>query len=87
MRKLVGGTVGGAACLVLLAVGFGTALYSRMTYYRRAKKRLVQDQIYNLVIGIRSQDPFSDDMGGNTNPIKPKVLLPLALLQKHLHLL
>ena len=46
--------------VLLIATLIGMAVYSRSTYYVRAKKRLIQDQIYNLVMGVRQLDPFSD---------------------------
>lgn len=58
--KIVGGVVGGVVGLVLIATLIGAVVYSRSTYYVRAKKRLVQDQVYNLVMGVRQLDPFSD---------------------------
>ena len=58
IQKVVGGTVGGVTGLLALAGALVTAVYSRQTYHRRAKQRLIQDQIYNLVIGIRPMGPL-----------------------------
>ena len=51
--------------LLLAAALVALALYSRRTYHARAQKRLIQDQVYNLVMGVRQIEPFSDD------PMKP----------------
>ncbi|KAK9836640.1 hypothetical protein WJX74_005022 [Apatococcus lobatus] len=63
--KIVGGVLGGVLPLLLAAALVALALYSRRTYHARAQKRLIQDQVYNLVMGVRQIEPFSDD------PMKP----------------
>ena len=60
--KIVGGVVGGIVGLLLLLLIIGAAWWSRSTYAARAKKRLIQDQVYNLVMGVCSGSPGFDDV-------------------------
>ena len=60
--KIVGGVLGGVLPLLVIAAMICLALYSRRTYHARAQKRLIQDQVYNLVMGVRHGDLYSDDI-------------------------
>ena len=60
--KIVGGVLGGVLPLLLVAAVVGIVICSRSTYHHRAKKRLIQDQVYNLVMGVRHDDRYSDDI-------------------------
>ncbi len=51
---IIGGVLGGVALLTLLLV----ALYTYLTYAFRARKHLIEDQVYSLVIGARSDDIY-----------------------------
>ena len=51
---IIGGVLGGVALLILLLL----ACWSNLTYAFRAKKHLVEDQVYSLVIGARSDDIY-----------------------------
>lgn len=55
------------------------ALYASWSYRRRAARSLVQDEVYNLVLGIRNNPSSSDDGSTKTHPIKP--LVRVALVQ------
>ena len=56
----MGGVLGGVIGLLLIAALVCVMLYSRFTYHARAQKRLIQDQVYNLVMGVPHSDFFSD---------------------------
>ena len=77
LAKIVGSTIGSAACLFILAAALITALWSTQTYQRRAQQRVIEDQVYNLVVGIRQWDPLSDDTAATRMQIEPKVELLL----------
>ena len=55
---IVGGVVGGIAALALLTLVAGLALWSWRTFSFRAHKRLIEDQVYTIVIGAQSSDVF-----------------------------
>ena len=54
--------MGGGVGLLLIALLAATALFSRSTWQRRAKRQLIQDQVYNLVMGVPQTSPYSDDL-------------------------
>lgn len=56
------GVLGGVLPILFIAALICLALYSRSKYHARAQKRLIQDQVYNLVMGIRHNDLYSDDI-------------------------
>ena len=60
--KIVGGVLGGVLPVLFIAAVAGIILYSRSTYEHRAQKRLLQDQVYNLVMGVRHDDVYTDDI-------------------------
>ena len=72
-------------CLAVALVGLAlvgwllAALYAGWTYRRRAKRSLVQDEVYNLVLGIRNNPSSSDDVFMKTDAIKPLVNSALLL--------
>lgn len=58
----MGGVLGGVLPALLIVAWMCAALYSRSRYPARAQKRLIQDQVYNLVMGVRHNDFFPDDI-------------------------
>lgn len=66
-------------CVAIALVGLAlvgwllAAVYAGWSYRRRAKRSLVQDEVYNLVLGIRNNPSSSDDVFMKTDPVKPLV--------------
>ncbi len=56
---IVGGVVGGVLGLALLALLAGLVFWSRMTFSFRARKRLIEDHVYTIVIGAQSSNVFA----------------------------
>ena len=56
---IVGGVVGGFFGLLLLAWLIGSTVWSWRSYSFRAHKRLLEDQVYSIVVGMRSDDIFA----------------------------
>lgn len=71
--KIVGGVVGGVAGLLIILGLIFVALYARATYQKRSKRRLIQDEVYNLVVGIRHHAAV-DDLMATDMDLKPQVL-------------
>lgn len=53
--KIAGGVVGGVVGFLVVVVTF-MAVLAVLTFRTRARKRLLQDYVYNLVMGIRPDD-------------------------------
>lgn len=60
IAKIVGGVLGGVLPLLLIGAIAAIVVCSLSTYHHRAKKRLIQDQVYNLVMGVRHDDRYLD---------------------------
>lgn len=62
---IVGGVLGGLAGLALLLWLIVAGIWSWRSYSFRAYKRLLEDQVYSLVIGMRSDDIFAPEPADN----------------------
>ena len=56
---IVGGVVGGIVGLTLLALVAGLAFWSWKTFSFRARRRLIEDQVYSIIIGAQSNDVYT----------------------------
>ena len=55
---IAGGVIGGVIVVGLLGYLMVVGLWSLQSYRFRARKRLIEDQVYSIVIGAQSQDIY-----------------------------
>ena len=79
--KIVGGVVGGIAGLLIILGFICVAIFARATYHKQSQRRLIQDEVYNLVVGVRHHEAVDDLMATDMN-LKPQVLR-LMLNRQH----
>ena len=55
---IVGGVVGGLAALVVVGTLVGMVAWSSRSFAFRARKRVIEDQVHTLVLGMRTEDRY-----------------------------
>ena len=62
---IAGGVIGGIVLLGILGYLLGVGLWSWRSYGFRARKRLIEDQVFSIVIGAQSSDIYGPSSTAN----------------------
>ena len=82
----MGGVVGGVIGLLLLLWLLASAIWAYRAYSFRAHKRLIEDQVYSIVVGMRSDDIFTAVSAEEARQVSSKKQEEMIAMLHHLQL-